>query len=235
VKGETFEALSPKLAKWHEDIRNEIFDSVAPGCGALVPSDDCPTAVVDKQLGNFRNVFQIATLFPTACIVETTRDPKDLLWSLYSTPFDEGSISATAKSLSSLRSAYKDYVGLMRHWRRAKAGIARRITQLANEDLVRDPDAEMQRIFSFCELGRYDPSASVKHSQPIVTASYLQARGTLSRRSRPRWAPYAAELATHHAKLDKLLGKHAELPRHRMPHSELNSEPQEYLRYSSEL
>ena len=99
---------------------------------------------------------------------------------MYTTPFDERSIASTARSLASLRTAYADYVGLMRHWRQVSTGIAGRITRLANEDLIEDPEAEMQRIFTFCNLGNYDSSRSAQSGVPLLTSSYLQARGNIT-------------------------------------------------------
>jgi tetratricopeptide (TPR) repeat protein len=167
-------------------LGREYVESTRPGTGHT-------PRFVDKLPHNFLYAGFIALALPNARIVCLRRDPVDTCLSNF-------------RQLFALESPYFDYSydlmdtgryyilfdRLMAHWQRVLPG---RILQLSYEDLVDDQRAQTQRLLEFCGLPWDDACLAFERNRaPVATASAVQVREPMNRRSVGRWQHYAPEL-----------------------------------------
>jgi tetratricopeptide (TPR) repeat protein len=146
--------------------------------------------VVDKMPDNVLWLGWIATLFPRAKIVHLSRDPRDIAVSCWITSFAE---LPWACRLEHIAERYVDKERIMAHWRRV---LPLPIHELRYEALVEDPETEARRLLAYLGLP-WDAACLEFQGAPrlVRTASVLQVRRPLSRRSVARWRRYAAALS----------------------------------------
>jgi tetratricopeptide (TPR) repeat protein len=127
---------------------------------------------VDKLPYNFLYCGYILTALPNAKLIHLTRHPLDTCYAVYKTLFF-GAYSFSY-DLDELASYYISYYRLMAHWRTVLDG---RILDVAYEDLVREPEAQVRRIIDWCGLA-WEPSVLDFHQQQgaSMTASAMQVR-----------------------------------------------------------
>ena len=126
----------------------------------------------DKSPLNFRYIGLIKNIFPNSKIVNCNRDPIDTCWSNYKN-FFSGNLFFT-NHLNDLAKYYNQYDDLMKFW---KTIFKNDIYDLQYQELVENPNSEIKKILSFCEL-EWDENC-LKHennSRSIKTASHAQAR-----------------------------------------------------------
>lgn len=149
---------------------------------------------VDKLPHNFLYAGFIARALPNARIVCVRRSPLDTclgnfrqLFAL-SSPFYDYSFD-----LLDTGRYYLMFDRLMAHWRRVLPG---RIHELHYEALVDDQEAHTRGLLDFCGLAWNDACLRFQdNAAPVATASTVQVREPLNRRSLQRWKNYEAELA----------------------------------------
>ncbi|KFN49022.1 tetratricopeptide repeat-containing sulfotransferase family protein [Arenimonas composti] len=149
---------------------------------------------VDKLPHNFLYAGWIATALPDAKLVWLRRDPLDTclgnfrqLFALTS-PFYDYSFD-----LLDTGRYFLMYERLMAHWMALFPG---RFLELSYEDLVDDQEGQTRRLLEFCGLD-WDPACLDFTGNPeaVATASAVQVREPLNRRSIGRWRRFEAELA----------------------------------------
>jgi hypothetical protein len=146
--------------------------------------------VTDKRPDNFLHIGLIKTLFPTAKIVHTRRNPLDNLLSLYFLHLDPS--MAYALDLEDAAHWYGHYLRLMAHW---KALYPEDILDVDYDDLVKDPEPVIGRLLEFVGLDWEDGCLEFHRSERAVrTASVWQVREPLHKRSSDRWRNYATQL-----------------------------------------
>lgn len=148
---------------------------------------------VDKLPHNFLYAGFIARAFPQAKIVCLRRDPMDTCLSNF-------------RQLFALTSPYYDYSfdlldtgryyllfeQLMSHWRQVLPG---RILEIDYEDIVNAQEASTRLLLDFCGLPWHDDCLRFENNQaPVATASAVQVRERLNRKSLGRWKRYEAQL-----------------------------------------
>jgi tetratricopeptide (TPR) repeat protein len=152
-----------------------------------------PTAerlVTDKRPDNFLHIGLIKTLFPTAKIVHTRRDPLDNLLSLYFLHLDPG--LAYALHLDDAAHWYCEYRRLMAHWR---ALYSEDIFNVDYDLLVSEPREQIAPLLEFLGLGWEDRVFDFhRNRSPVRTASVWQVRQPLHGRSSGRWRNYEKHL-----------------------------------------
>lgn len=143
--------------------------------------------VTDKNPLNFLRLGLIRAVLPDAFIVHCRRHPVDTCLSCYMTPFESG--NAFASSRSDLVWVYREYAGVMAHWRSVLP--PRRFLEIDYEALVREAEATTRRLVAFCELAWDDAClAPERNVRPVHTASVVQARRKMHTRSVERWRTY---------------------------------------------
>ncbi len=146
----------------------------------------------DKTLSNIRLIGSIHRAFPKAKFVHIHRQPMDVCWSIYrqalkGQSFDYGS------DQGELGRYYQAYTRLMAHWQQVLPDHC--MLDVSYEALLDDPEQELQYILRFCRLDWQDACLDFVHSKhPVRTASAIQVREPLHKRSIDAWKPYAEHL-----------------------------------------
>jgi tetratricopeptide (TPR) repeat protein len=168
---------------------------------SLPPVADGTLRIVDKAPGNFLYIGLIRLILPNARIIHTTRDPMDTCASCFSKLFASG--MHFTYDLAELGRYYCGYRELMEHWRRALPPGA--ILDVSYEDVVEDLEGQARRLIDYCGLDWDDRCLSFHSTaQPVKTASAVQVRQPLFRRSLQRWRRYESGLAPLARELEKL-------------------------------
>jgi len=176
-----------------ERLRQVYLD----GLGNLVPADQ---AVTDKRPDNFLHIGLIKTLFPSAKIIHTRRNPLDNILSLYFLHLNPE--MAHALDLEDCAHWYKQQQRLMAHW---KALYPADIFEMDYDLLVRNPRGAIGDLLHFCGLDMEEGCLSFHTTANSVrTASVWQVREPLYQRGSGRWRHYERHLEKVRAALDSL-------------------------------
>jgi len=147
--------------------------------------------IVDKLLGNVFRIGLIRMMLPNARIIHITRHPMDTCVSCYSKLFTSGLYFSY--DLAELGRYYRAYSELMAHWRSVLPPGA--MLEVSYEDVVDDLEGQARRLIDYCGLPWDDRCIHFHQSgRPVRTASAVQVRQPLFRRSLQRWRRYQAGL-----------------------------------------
>jgi tetratricopeptide (TPR) repeat protein len=171
-------------------LRERYFAAAArhvPDLGDRLLIDKYPLGAIDIAL--------IHRLFPRAKIIFMARHPCDLVLSCFMARFQP---TATLISFHTLNDSAKLYDRVMRLWEKSRAAMSLDVHDIAYEELVADPVAQIQRLIGF--LGLEWDDRVMDHEKVagrrsfISTASYAQVVEPLYDRSIGRWKRYAKQL-----------------------------------------
>jgi tetratricopeptide (TPR) repeat protein len=159
---------------------------------ALFPQALPGIYVTDKRPDNYQLIGLIKQLFPAARIIHTTRHPLDTGLSVFTQHLNP-QVAGYACDLGDIGHHFGQYRRLMQHW---KSLYAADIHDVHYDELVRDPESVLRRIFAFLQLD-WDAGCLDFHARPstVKTASYWQVRKPLYREASGRWRLYACHLA----------------------------------------
>lgn len=142
--------------------------------------------ITDKMPGNYLFVGLIALILPQAKIIHCVRNPMDTCFSIYKKIFTHG--HQYAYDLQELGQSFLLYRRLMRHWEKVLPG---RFMELCYENLVTDQEDQTRRLLAFCGLEWHEGCLHFEHNRrPVQTASAVQVRQPLHRRSVGCWKHY---------------------------------------------
>lgn len=145
---------------------------------------------VDKQPPNWMWAAAIHLALPRAPILNLVRDPMDVCFSHWRTYF--GDSCAYSYDFDTLAGVYKDYQRAMAHWHRIMPGT---ILDVPYEELVREPEAVLRRVFDFCGLEWETGCTDItRNAAPSATPSAVQVRSRLHSRAFGEWRRYATQL-----------------------------------------
>lgn len=152
----------------------------------------------EKLPSNFLIIGLIKQALPQARILHMRRDPMDTCWSNLRELFSDA--CAYSYDQGELGRYYRRYERLMAHWHRCFPG---EILDVRYEDLVANPEAEARRVLDYCGLSWRDDVIDVAgHAGAVATASAVQVRSPIHRRSIGAWRAYENPLAPLRAILD---------------------------------
>jgi Sulfotransferase family len=152
-------------------------------------SADAPR-ITDKMPHNFLHVGLIALLLPEARIIHCRRAPLDTCFSIYTNNFNER--HPYAHDLSDLGWYYRQYEGLMAHWRTVVPDL---LLDVQYEELVEDLEGQTRRILEFLGLPFDEACLDFQaNRRSVATISRVQVRQPLYRTSMERWRPYEKHL-----------------------------------------
>jgi tetratricopeptide (TPR) repeat protein len=145
---------------------------------------------IDKQPPNWMWAAAIRHALPRAPILNLVRDPMDVCFSHWRTYFGES--CAYSHDFQTLAGVYRDYRRAMAHWHRIMPGA---ILDVPYEELVRDPDATLRKVFDFCGLA-WEPGCAdiTRNAAPSATPSAAQVRSSLHTRGFGEWRRYESQL-----------------------------------------
>lgn len=145
---------------------------------------------VDKLPINYLYLGLIAKALPNARIVHVVRDPIDSCFASYKQLFAD----AYYHSYDQLETArhHIRYRRLMDHWRAALPG---RFIDVAYEDVVANLEREARRVIDYLSLPWEDACLNFHtNAAAVTTASAIQVREPVYRRSVARWRCYETQL-----------------------------------------
>jgi tetratricopeptide (TPR) repeat protein len=146
--------------------------------------------VIDKRPDNFLRVALIRAIFPTARIIQTRRELRDNVLSLYFQQFDRA--ASYANDLQHIAHYYLQQERLFAHWRECCGDD---LVAVDYEQLVESPEPTLRRVLDFLEV-EWHPAVLEFHAGGgmVKTASIWQVRQGLHSGSRERWRNYQSLL-----------------------------------------
>ncbi|MDV7340870.1 sulfotransferase [Terasakiella sp. A23] len=146
--------------------------------------------VTDKFTNNFEFIGLIKQALPNAKTIHVMRDAKDTCLSCFMQSF--GSDMPFIYDLAELGRYYKAYEKLMAHWSEL---LGDEIYHISYEQLIEDRDGEVAKLLDFCDL-EFAEECHQFHEQKrrVKTASYVQVRQPIYRKSMQRWKNYETHL-----------------------------------------
>ena len=145
---------------------------------------------VDKLPHNYLYVGLIASALPNARIVHVTRNPIDSCFANYKQLFADAYFHTYDQR--EMARHYVRYRRLMRHWAAVLPG---RFLDVAYEDVTSELEREARRIVEYLGLPWEDACLTFhRNSAAVSTASAIQVREPVYRRSVDRWRRYKSQL-----------------------------------------
>jgi tetratricopeptide (TPR) repeat protein len=137
----------------------------------LAMSGGGATAVINKNLENFKVLPLISQLFPKAPIIHAKRNGIDCALSIYMNSFNTQTHPWTA-DLDDIGFVYRQHERVMNHWME----VLEHPILLSNyEDLVNEPEERTRAIVEFCHLEWDDACLSFhEKKRSVMTPSYHQ-------------------------------------------------------------
>lgn len=176
--------------------------------------------LIDKMLGNYKNIPLIHLMFPNAIILHLVRDPLDTLLSCLKNQFSDA--SAYNIDFRTLVEEYISYLEIIAHYREVlpvmdyAGGRRRALVDIRYEELVANPNKVVQQLSELLELPLiYDstqnkdnetsldvlfPSSPQREMRPrsnsvAKTISFLQIQQPINSRSVGGWRKYSKEFS----------------------------------------
>jgi tetratricopeptide (TPR) repeat protein len=174
----------------HKMDRDTFSRTVAKLASDLRSASPTPR-MVDKFLGNFRQLGAIAAAFPNAILINPRRDPRSIALSVYQNRFDPKTFR-WATTLEDIAQYYLEYDRHMDHW---KSVLGDRLVQIHYEDLVSDTEKTIRGLLDACRLD-WDPACLRPElvKRRVDTLSIGQVRKSIHSGSRKRWRVFEEEL-----------------------------------------
>jgi hypothetical protein len=134
---------------------------------------------------NYLHVGFLHLLFSHARIIHCRRDLRDVALSCWLTNFR--SIRWASKP-EHIAHRIDEYLRVTQHWREV---LPNRMLELRYEELVENPETEVRRMLTWLGLDWEDACLKFHEtSRPVRTASVVQVREPVYRRSVGRWSEY---------------------------------------------
>jgi len=136
--------------------------------------------LTDKSVQNFIWIGFIKIFFPNSVILNCTRNPKDIVLSIYKNNF-AGGFMDWSYSQKNIANFFNFYWELINFWKDIFPG---EIHDVAYEYILNNPEYEIKKIINLCELN-WDPNCLnyQTNKRPVKTASFLQVRKPLYKSS----------------------------------------------------
>lgn len=143
--------------------------------------------ITDKMPFNMMMIGLIKITLPKAKIIHCVRDPRDTCLSIYKQNFTTANYRF-AYNLKTLGQFHNQYRMLMTHWHQVMPGA---IYDMSYESLTRNPEAEIRKLLSACDLEWQDSCLNFEKSTGVVkTASFYQVRQPMYTSSVKLWEQY---------------------------------------------
>ncbi|TLM78972.1 sulfotransferase [Microbulbifer harenosus] len=159
-------------------------------CAAIRHRRDQRPFFTDKLPGNFLYLPMLARAFPGARFVHVARHPMDAGFAMYKQLFADA--YPWSYDLEELGQYYVQYHQLMQQWARL---LQQRMVTVNYDALVAAPETETRALLHGLGLPFEDACLQPhKTPNPAATASAIQVREPVHRRSSGRWQHFAAQL-----------------------------------------
>lgn len=177
-----------RLRVWKAQFTDHARRKAAELTGAGVPARPI-RFVVDKMLGNSRNLGFLAKLFPEAVFLNSRRDLMDVGLSIFFSPLHRANLYATDLE------AIGDYMALearvMTFW--AQRGVVAKPVQY--ETLVGAFEPTLRQVMEHAGMDWHEDCLKFHQlKRPVYTYSAHQVRQKIYRQSIKRWQHYESQL-----------------------------------------
>ena len=163
----------------------------------------------DKAGNNFLHVGLIHVTLPNAKIIDVRRHPLACGFSCFKQAFAPGAL-LLAYDQTDIGRYYSDYVEITAHYDRVLPG---RVHRIIYEDLVRDPEQEIRRVLTYCELPFEDQCLRFYETDRSVrTSSSQQVRQPMQKTTGEAWQRYDAWLGPMKDALGDVLTNYPAVP-----------------------
>ena len=159
--------------------------------GGLPHLEAGKTRITDKRLENTEHLGLIHLALPNAPIIHCLRDPRDCLFSCFTTQFLGG--QPWSYDLAEIARYWRAQQALVSHWRQVLP--PGRFLTVSYEGLVGDLEGWSRRIIAHCGL-EWDPACLQFHQsrRSVTSASAAQVRKPIYDSSIGRWKPFERQL-----------------------------------------
>ena len=176
---------SNDLEKISEKIRDEYLDKIS-----FISKKKY---ITDKLPGNFKRIGFILNAFPNSKIVHLQRNPMAICWSNYKSNFNSVGMGFTLNQEYTAE-YYLLYRDLMKFWNERYSD---KIININYENFVENFEEEVKKLFAKLNLSwekqLYDFH---KNERPVETASFLQVRSKIYKKSSDQWKNYKKYLTS---------------------------------------
>ncbi|CAM4156208.1 tetratricopeptide repeat-containing sulfotransferase family protein [Shewanella livingstonensis] len=164
---------------------------------------DSPTYVIDKNPNNFLHIGLIKTLFPHAKIINVVRNTVDNGLSVFKQFFSFG--HDYSYSFAGINSYWQHYLDIMAHW---DTLYPNEILHVCFEQLVREPESQIQRMLDYCELTTQPQCFTFYESdRAVLTPSASQVRQPMNPKAIGQADKYQPFITGEIAELDAIAKK----------------------------
>jgi tetratricopeptide (TPR) repeat protein len=164
---------------------------------------EAPTYVIDKNPNNFLHIGLIKSLFPQAKIINVVRNTVDNGLSVFKQFFSFG--HDYSYSFTGITSYWQHYLDIMAHWDKL---YPNEILHVCFEQLVREPDSQIQRMLDYCGLTTQAQCFTFYESdRAVLTPSASQVRQPMNPKAIGQAAKYQPFIAAEIAQLDAIAKK----------------------------
>ncbi len=168
-----------------EKIRNEYLEKIS-----LLSKKKY---ITDKLPGNFKRIGFILNAFPDSKIIHLQRNPMAICWSNYKSNFNSAGMAFTL-SQKYIAEYYLLYRDLMKFW---DERYSEKIINVNYENLVENFEEEVKNLFSKLNLNWENQLFDFhKNQRPVETASFMQVRNKIYKKSSDQWKNYKEYLTS---------------------------------------
>jgi len=153
--------------------------------------------IVDKLPANFQSVGLIKMILPDAIIINLSRNPLATGVSIYRNYFAEN--EPYFCDLNEFSEYYLAYCDLIRYWQKK---MPNEMVSITYEELVAQPQKQIERILTRCQLGWQEACLKFYHNpNQVLTLSASQVQQPLYQTSLNKWKNYEPFLSAMKNKL----------------------------------
>jgi len=176
---------SNDLEKISNKVRNEYLDRVS-----LMTKKKY---ITDKLPGNFKRIGFILNAFPDSKIIHLQRNPMAICWSNYKSNFNSIGMGFTLNQEYTAE-YYLLYRDLMKFW---KEKYPKKIINVNYEIFVENFETEIKALFTKLNLNWENQLYDFhKNERPVETASLMQVRNKIYKKSSEQWKNYKKYLTS---------------------------------------
>jgi tetratricopeptide (TPR) repeat protein len=171
-----------QLSERYSEGLRAVLDRAVPGFA--------PDRFVDKMPDNYLYLGLLALMFPKATLIHVRRDPRDIALSCWMTNFRS---IRWANDPEDLAGRIREHGRVTSHWQTV---MPVPVQEVVYERLIDNFEEEARRLVAACGLD-WEPACLEFHqtARPVRTASVMQVRQPLYRKSLGRWKNYENLLA----------------------------------------
>ena len=149
--------------------------------------------ITDKLPGNFKRIGFILNAFPESKIIHLQRNPMAICWSNYKSNFNSTGMAFTLNQEYTAE-YYLLYKDLMKFWNER---YSEKIINVDYENLVENFEEEVKKLFSKLNLNWEQQLYNFhKNERPVETASFMQVRSKIYKKSSEQWKSYKKYLTS---------------------------------------